>query len=96
VPKLEKLAVKSRDRIVGNCHESARGYVFFARKDYVSAGDELVSDPDSPIAVQWLVAAREKAGDKKGAQAWQLRLKYLRAPTAEWYIASHADRASAN
>jgi len=37
VLKLEKLAVKSRDRIAGNCYESARGYLFFARKDYVSA-----------------------------------------------------------
>ena len=37
--KLEKLATKSRDLIVENCYESARGYVFYAQKDYSSASD---------------------------------------------------------
>jgi tetratricopeptide (TPR) repeat protein len=96
VRKLEKSATKSRDLIVENCYESARGYVFFAQKDYASASDELSADPHSPVAVQWQVAAREKTGDKKGAEAARLRLQYLRAPTAEWYLATHADRRTVN
>jgi hypothetical protein len=34
--------------------------------------------------------AREKAGDLKGADAAKLHFKYLRAPTAEWYLATHS------
>src|SRR5438874_10401517 len=90
VQKLERLAAQSRDLIVENCYESARGYVFFAQKDYASAQDELSADPHSPIAMNWLVAAREKLGDQKGAESARLRLKYLRAPTAEWYLATQA------
>jgi predicted Zn-dependent protease len=95
IHKLEQLAAKSRDLIVENCYESARGYVFFAQKDYASAQDELSADPHSPLAITWLVAAREKLGDRKGVESARLRLKYLRAPTAEWYLATQADRTSA-
>jgi tetratricopeptide (TPR) repeat protein len=96
IRKLEQLAAQSRDLIVENCYESARGYVFFARKDYASAQDELSADPHSPIAINWLAAAREKLGDQKGAESARLRLKYRRAPTAEWYLATQANTASAH
>jgi tetratricopeptide (TPR) repeat protein len=92
--KLDRLAAQSRDLIVENYYESARGYVYFAQKDYENAADELSADPHSPLAIKWLGAAREKLGDRNGAEAAQLRLKYLRAPTAEWYLATHPGSSS--
>jgi tetratricopeptide (TPR) repeat protein len=96
IQKLEKLAAKSRDLIVENCYESARGYVFYAQKEFQSAEDELSSDPHSPIALKWLASAREKLGDSKGAESAKLRLKYLRAPTAEWFLATRSGSSTAN
>ena len=89
VGKLEQLSAKSRDLIVEDCYESARGYILFAQGDFVAAQGELSADPHSALAAQWLIAAREHIGDKKGADAARLRLKYLRAPTVEWYLAHH-------
>ena len=94
--KLERLAAQSRGLIVEDCYESARGYVLFAQKDYQNAADELSTDPRSPLAIKWLGAAHEKLGDRKGLEAAQLRLKYLRAPTAEWYVTTHSGSSSAN
>ncbi|HEY6126575.1 MAG TPA: hypothetical protein VIW23_00175 [Candidatus Acidoferrum sp.] len=88
VKKLEKLAAKSHDLIVQNCYESARGYVLFAQKDYANAGDQLSSDPHSPLATRWLVTARKLSGDTKRAGAAELHLRFQRAPTAEWYLAA--------
>jgi hypothetical protein len=96
VQKLEQLAVKSRDLIVEDSYESARGYVFFAQKKFQDAADELSADPHSPVAVKWLAVARGKAGDAKGADAAKLRFQYLRAPTAEWYLATHSSGVAAN
>jgi tetratricopeptide (TPR) repeat protein len=96
VEKLEKLAAKSRDLIVENCYESARGYVFFAQNDYSSASDELSADPHSPLATKLLVLTRKKSGDVKNAEAAKLHLKFQRAPTVEWYLASRADTFAAN
>ena len=94
VQRLEQLAAKSRDLIVQDCYESARGYVLFAQKNFQDAAVELSADPHSPIAVKWLAVAREKAGDMKGADTAKLRFKYLRAPTAEWYLATHSGSAA--
>jgi tetratricopeptide (TPR) repeat protein len=96
VAKLEKLAAKSRDLIVENCYESARGYVFFAQKDYSSAADELSADPHSPVTTKLLVLARKKAGDTRNADAAELHLKFQRAPTVEWYLVSRAGTVAAN
>jgi tetratricopeptide (TPR) repeat protein len=96
VEKLQNLAAKSRDLIVENCYESARGFVFYAQKDYSSAGDELSADPHSPLAIKWLVAARRKSAGPKSAESAELRLKFQRAPTAEWYLASHSGGFAAN
>jgi len=90
VQKLEQLAAKSRDLIVQDCYESARGFVFFAQKKFQDAGTQLSADPHSPISVKWLAAAQEKTGDLKGADTAKLHFKYLRAPTAEWYLATHS------
>jgi len=96
VQKLENLAATSRDLIVENCYESARGYVFYGQKDYSNAGDELSADPRSPLAIKYLILARRKSGDAKNAEAAELHLKFQRAPTAEWYLATRADRAATN
>lgn len=96
VHKLESLAAKSRDLIVENCYESARGYVFFAEKDFANAADELSADPRSPLTLKWLATARQNAGDTKNAEAAKLRLKYLRAPTAEWFLATRPEAAATN
>jgi len=40
---------------------SARGYVFFAQKDFASAADELSADPRSPLTLKWLAIARQNA-----------------------------------
>lgn len=96
VKKLEKFAAKSHDLIVQNCYESARGYVLFARKDYASAGDQLSSDPHSPLTIKWLIVARKLSGDTKSAEAAELRLKFQRAPTTEWYLATRANSIAAH
>jgi tetratricopeptide (TPR) repeat protein len=96
VAKLEKLAAKSRDLIVENCYESARGYVFFAQKDYSNAADELSADPHSPLTTKLLVLARKKSGDTKNADAAELHLKFQRAPTVEWYLVSRTDTVRTN
>jgi len=90
VRKLEQLAAKSRDLIVQDCYESARGYVFVAQKRYQEAALQLSADPHSPLTVKWLGHARERAGDLRGADAARLHFKYLRAPNAEWYLATHS------
>ena len=93
VRKLEQLAAKSPDLIVQDCYESAAGYVFFAQRKFREAATQLSADPHSPIGVKWLAAALEKAGDLKAADAAKLHFRYLRAPTAEWYLAIHSGSA---
>lgn len=93
VQKLEQLAAKSRDLIVEDCYESARGYVLFAQKKFQDAAEQLSADPHSPLTVKWLAVAREKAADTAGADDAKLHFKYLRAPTAEWYLATHSGSA---
>jgi hypothetical protein len=39
--------------------------------------------------VRQFAVAQEKLGDTKAAEEARTRLKYLRTPTAEWYVASH-------
>ena len=90
VQKLELLAARSRDLIVQDCYESARGYVFFAQKKFQEAAQQLSADPHSPVTVKWLALARERAGDLSGADSAKVHFKYLRAPTAEWYLATHS------
>jgi predicted Zn-dependent protease len=89
IGKLEKLAAKTRDMMIENRYESARGYLFFAQADFASSADELTTDLNSPLVVQQLALAQEKLGNATRAQAMRARLKFMRAATAEWYLASH-------
>ncbi|HTZ46182.1 MAG TPA: hypothetical protein VMH20_01225 [Verrucomicrobiae bacterium] len=86
IQKLDQLAADSRDQKVENIYESSRGLVMSAKGDYVNAVDELSCDLHSPLVVQQLIAAQQKLNNPGGVQKAQLRLKYLRTPTAEWYV----------
>jgi tetratricopeptide (TPR) repeat protein len=86
--KLDELAAASRDQKVESIYESARGYVMSADGDYANAADELMSDLHSPLVVQQLVVVEQKLSNADGAEKARARLKYLRTPTAEWYVVS--------
>jgi len=90
IDKLERFASQSRDLVVANSYEIARGYLLLAQGDYASAADQLGSDPRSPLALQYLAQAQEKLGNAAAAQAARTRLKYQRAPTTEWYLVAHS------
>jgi hypothetical protein len=83
--KLDQLAAASRDQKVESIYESARGYVMAANGDYANAVDELTSDLHSPLVVQQLIVAQQKLNNPEALEQAQLRLKYLRTPTAEWF-----------
>jgi hypothetical protein len=89
--KLEQLAASTRDPRMETVYDSARGFVASANGDYANAVDELSSDLRSPLAVQQLVVAEQNLHDPSGLEKARTRLKYLRAPTAEWYAVAHAD-----
>jgi len=86
VRKLERLAEQSRGLLVANSYESARGYLLLAKGDLAGAVDELAADPRSLLALEQLAATQEKLGNAFAADATRTRIKYLRAPTVEWYL----------
>jgi len=90
ISKLERAAALTRDLIVENNYESARGYLLFAQGDFANAADELAADPHSPLALQQLALTHEKLGDTVAAENVRTRLKYQRAPTVEWYLTTHS------
>jgi hypothetical protein len=90
ITKLERCAAITRDLIVENNYESARGFALFVQGDLADAADELASDPHSPLALQQLATAQEKLGNASAAESTRTRLKYQRAPTVEWYLTTHA------
>ncbi|MGA2430525.1 MAG: tetratricopeptide repeat protein, partial [Candidatus Acidiferrum sp.] len=90
IAKLERAAAITRDLIVENNYESARGYALFAQGDLANAADELATDPHSPLALQQLALAQEKLGNSAAAESIRTRLKYQRGPTVEWYLTTHA------
>ncbi|HWZ98771.1 MAG TPA: hypothetical protein VN025_13525 [Candidatus Dormibacteraeota bacterium] len=89
IKKLETLASSSRDLIVSGDYESALGLVHLQKDDYAGAVDGLSADAHSPLILQQLALAQEKSGDAAGAENTLLRLKYMRAPTAEWFLVRH-------
>jgi len=91
VSQLESLANSSRDSVVTNAYESARGYLFARKGDWSGAADELAADPHSPLALQQLALIQEKLGNTAAAQATRTRLKFQRAPTVEWFLVTHQD-----
>src|SRR5262249_4510680 len=90
IAKLERVASETRDLVVANSYESARGYLLFAQGDFASAVDELGTDPHSPLALQQLALAQEKLGNAAAADSARARLKYQRAPTVEWFLVAHS------
>jgi tetratricopeptide (TPR) repeat protein len=95
VRKLELLTDQSRDPLVANSYESARGYVLAAKGDLTNAVDELAADPRSLLALDQLADAQEKLGNTSAAEATRTRIKYLRAPTVEWYLLTAATATAA-
>ena len=86
IRKLEWLAEQSRDPLVENSLESARGYLLAARGDLAGAVPALAADPRSLLALDQLANAQADLGSADAAQATRNRIKYLRAPTVEWYL----------
>jgi tetratricopeptide (TPR) repeat protein len=86
VRKLEQLADQSRDLLVENSFESARGYLLAAKGDLATAAEALSADPRSVLALAQLLAVQEKLTDASAAEITRARIKYLRAPTVEWYL----------
>jgi len=96
ISKLERYAAMTRDLIVENNYESARGYALLAQGDLANAADELATDPHSPLALHQLALTQEKLGNATAAENVRTRLKYQRAPTVEWYLTTHATTEAAH
>jgi tetratricopeptide (TPR) repeat protein len=88
ISKLAQFATQSGSLLVGNDYDTARGYLLLSQGDATNAADELSANRTSPLAVQELAFAQRKSGDNHGATETLLQLKYQRAPTVEWYLAS--------
>jgi tetratricopeptide (TPR) repeat protein len=95
VQKLEQLATASRDHKVENIFESARGLAACAEGNYAHAVDDLTADLHSPLIVQQLILAQQKLNNAEGAEKARARLKYLRTPTAEWYVVTKKNEETA-
>jgi tetratricopeptide (TPR) repeat protein len=90
VEELDALAASTRDLVIENAFESAHGFLLSAQGSYTEAAAALAADTHNPRVVAQLIAVQEKLGDTRGAEASRKRLKYLRAPTCEWFAVSHA------
>jgi tetratricopeptide (TPR) repeat protein len=88
ISKLERLAAQSADLLVENPYETARGYLLLSQGDLANAVDELSANQLSPLAVQQLAVAQQKLGSPSTASEIFNQLKYQRAATVEWYLAS--------
>lgn len=88
IGKLERLAAQTADLLVENPYETARGYLLLLQGDLANAVDELSANRLSPLAVQQLAIAQQKLGNQAAAGETFNQLKYQRAPTVEWYLAS--------
>jgi tetratricopeptide (TPR) repeat protein len=88
ISKLERLAAQSANLLVENPYETARGYLLLSQGDLANAVDELSANRLSPLAVQQLAVAQQKLGYQSAAGETVNQLKYQRAQTVEWYLAS--------
>jgi tetratricopeptide (TPR) repeat protein len=93
--KLAKLAGDSRDLLVESYYESGRGFLSAADGDFAKAAEQLAADLHAPLTVRQLVLVERKLGDTRAAEKALTRLKYLRTPTAEWYVATQTNRINA-
>ena len=91
VAQLKDLTISSRDLVVENAYESARGYLLFHQGELSGAADKLAADPHSPLALQQLASIQEKLGNAAAAQSTRTLLKYQRGPTVEWFLVTHQD-----
>jgi tetratricopeptide (TPR) repeat protein len=91
VHRLEELVAGTRDSVIENYYESARGFMLFASGDYANAVDELSVDPHAALVLKKYVEAQEKLGNVAKAEEGRNRLKYLRGPNVEWFLASQGD-----
>ncbi len=90
--KLAKLSADSRDLLVEDCYESGQGYLSAAKGDLATAAGQLAADLYSPLVARQLVLVERELGDTKAADNALLHLKYERTPTAEWFVATQANR----
>jgi hypothetical protein len=88
--RLLHLSESSRGMLIENVYESARGFAAFANGEFAKAAEQFSADLHCPLVVQEFAHTQEKLGNAKGVEEAQTRLKYLRTPTAEWYVASHS------
>jgi tetratricopeptide (TPR) repeat protein len=88
ISKLERLAAQSANLLVENPYETARGYLLLSQGDLANAVDELSANRLSPLAVQQLAMVQQKLGNQSAAGETVNQLKYQRAQTVEWYLAS--------
>jgi tetratricopeptide (TPR) repeat protein len=88
ISELERLAAQTADLLAENAYETARGYRLLAQGDLNNAVDELSANRLSPLAVQQLAVVQQKLGYQAAAAEAATQLKYQRAPTVEWYLAS--------
>ena len=94
IQKLQQLADDSRDLLVENISESAKGFISLANGDYPKASQQLSSDLHAPLVVCAYIQAQEKLRDSKTLESAQKQLQYLRTPTVQWYIATHTANTS--
>jgi tetratricopeptide (TPR) repeat protein len=87
--KLQHLADDSRDLLVESVSESAKGYISLGNADYAKASEQLSADLHAPLVVCAYIQALTKLGDSSALDAAQKQLQFRRAPTVDWYIATH-------
>jgi tetratricopeptide (TPR) repeat protein len=90
ISKLAQFAAQSGDLLVGNNYETARGHLLLSQGDLPNAVDELSANRRSPLAVRQMAAAQQDSGDTAAAAETATQLKYQRAQTVEWYLASRS------
>jgi tetratricopeptide (TPR) repeat protein len=88
VRQLSELATHTHDLGIKNTYESARGYVLFAKGDFAGAAEAFSADEHDPLVLRQLILAQEKLGNSAAAGAARSRLRYHRAPSLEWFLAS--------
>lgn len=86
--QLQAMAVHHRDQAIEANSHTAQGYLLFARGKFPEAAAEFSNNPQSPLAVRQQALALEKSGDAGRASSVRNRLRFLRAPTAEWLVAA--------
>jgi tetratricopeptide (TPR) repeat protein len=90
IQKLEQLAARSQGTLIENSFDTAKGYLRMAEGDFDKAATQLAADPRSLFALSQLAEAQEELGDADAATFTRTRIKFLRSPTAEWYLINRA------